>query len=216
MRSARSDRVVNWRLIEEICVSMNDDDHPLPRFHSWLADARARGVPEPTAMALATADADGTPTVRMVLLKQADAAGFVFYTNLESPKALALGARPRAELCFYWNPPGRQVRVSGKVSPVQAPEADAYFATRPYLSRIGAWASIQSRPMEGGLALTRRVAKFGLRWPSGDVPRPPHWGGFRLVPEQFEFWQEKPFRLHERFHVNLAPDGHWARTALYP
>ena len=140
-----------------------NEDAPLARFHAWLNDARARRLPEPTAMALATADADGTPSVRMVLLKQADAAGFVFYTNLDSPKARALGARPRAELCFYWNPPGRQVRVSGEVTPVTEAEADAYFATRPYLSRIGAWASSQSRPLNGAFALTRRLAHFAAR-----------------------------------------------------
>ncbi len=189
---------------------------PLARFHAWLADARARGLPEPTAMALATVDADGSPEVRMVLLKHADLAGFVFYTNLESPKALALRARPRAELCFYWNPPGRQVRVRGTVSTVADDEADAYFASRPRLSRIGAWASEQSRPLPGPHALATRAAQFGLRWPMGSVPRPPHWGGFRVAPEQIEFWEEKPFRLHDRVRFTRRADGAWDETPLYP
>jgi pyridoxamine 5'-phosphate oxidase len=189
---------------------------PLHRFHAWLADARARGLPEPTAMALATADAAGTPSVRMVLLKHADAAGFVFYTNLESEKGRALHERPRAELCFYWNPPGRQVRVSGPVEPVSAAEADRYFASRPYLSRIGAWASEQSRALPRFLALERRVAEFSLRWPTGEVPRPPHWSGFRVVPERIEFWAEKPFRLHERTRFHRTPEGGWTETPLYP
>ena len=140
-------------------------DAPLKRFHAWLDDARRRGATEPTAMALATVNAEGRPEVRMVLLKHADERGFVFYTNLESPKARALQARPWAELAFYWNPPGRQVRVSGPVQAVDDDEADAYFATRPYLSRIGAWASEQSRPLPDSMALTRRVARYGLRWP---------------------------------------------------
>ncbi len=193
----------------------NDED-PLVRFHAWLGDARARGLPEPTAMALATADADGIPSVRMVLLKQADADGFVFYTNLDSPKAAALRVRPRAELCFYWNPPGRQVRVNGEVGPVDDAEADAYFATRPYLSRIGAWASSQSHPMRDAFELTRRLTRFTARWPLGKVPRPPHWGGFRLRPGSFEFWEEKPFRLHERVRLTRRPDGGWDRTRIFP
>ena len=189
---------------------------PLARFHAWLADARARGVPEPTAMALATVGAEGWPEVRMVLLKHADLHGFVFYTNLESPKALALRAHPRAELCFYWNPPGRQVRVRGSVSAVSDDEADAYFASRPRLSRIGAWASAQSRPLPGPHALATRAAQFGLRWPLGAVPRPPHWGGFRVAPEQIEFWEEKPFRLHDRTRFTRRADGAWDETPLYP
>ena len=191
-------------------------DDPLIRFHAWLDDARKRGLIEPTAMALATTDTCGTPSVRMVLLKHADAQGFVFYTNLESPKALALRAHPRAELCFYWNPPGRQVRVSGPVHAVTEDEADAYFASRPYHSRIGAWASEQSRPAPGPFALTRRVALFGLRWASGAVPRPPHWGGFRVTPERMEFWQEKPYRLHERVRYERDSNGAWDTTPLYP
>jgi pyridoxamine 5'-phosphate oxidase len=189
--------------------------HPLPRFQTWLADAQARRLPEPTAMALATVSADGAPSVRMVLLKHADARGLVFYTNLESPKAADLLANPRAELCFYWNPPGRQVRIHGSITPVSGAEADAYFASRPYLSRIGAWASEQSRPLPHPLALAARVAEFTLRFAGGPVPRPPHWGGFRLVPSTVEFWEEKPHRLHERVLHRHGPSG-WTTTPLYP
>lgn len=191
-------------------------DVPLKRFHAWLADARRSGVAEPTAMALATVDQEGRPEVRMVLLKQADERGFVFYTNLESPKARALRARPQAELAFYWNPPGRQIRISGGVQAITGDEADTYFAARPYLSRLGAWASEQSRPVPDAMALTRRLALYGLRWPTGSVPRPPHWGGFRLVPERMEFWEEKTFRLHDRFVCGRLPGGDWQRTPLYP
>lgn len=189
---------------------------PLARFHEWLEEARAAGAPEPEAMALATVDAIGAPAVRMVLLKQADADGFVFYTNLRSPKALALRVHGRAELCFHWRPPGRQVRVHGVVGPVGEEEADAYFQSRPYLSRIGAWASEQSQPGGGSLELSRRVARFCLLHPGGRVPRPPHWSGFRLEPEWIEFWQERPHRLHDRVRYHRAPNGTWAGGNLFP
>lgn len=188
---------------------------PLARFHAWLADARARKLPEPTAMALATADASGAPSVRMVLLKHADEHGFVFYTNLQSPKAADLLAHPKAELCFYWNPPGRQVRIHGIITPTTEAEADAYFASRPFLSRIGAWASDQSRPLPGPLEIPRRVAALTLRHATGGVPRPPHWGGFRLAPDWIELWEEKPFRLHERVRHHRTPEG-WRATPLFP
>jgi pyridoxamine 5'-phosphate oxidase len=167
-------------------------------------------------MALATADAAGEPSVRMVLLKNADAQGFVFYTNLESPKSRDLLARPEAELCFYWKPPGRQVRVHGAIAPVSNTEADAYFASRPFLSRIGAWASDQSRPLPSCLEIPRRVASLTLKYASGKVPRPLHWGGFRVVPAWIEFWEEKPFRLHERVRHHRQPDGSWHVTPLFP
>lgn len=192
------------------------DLNPIALFHLWLNEAKAARAPEPTAMALATVDGDGAPAVRMVLLKQADADGFVFYTNLESPKAKDLHARPRVELCFYWKPPGRQVRIHGVVTPVSDAEADAYFATRPYRSRLGAWASEQSRPLPGRWTFLRRVAREALRYAGGEVTRPPHWGGFRVRPEWIEFWEERPGRLHERVRYARSEGGGWAGRGLYP
>jgi len=188
---------------------------PLTRFNAWLEDARNGGLEEPTAMALATADAQGRPSVRMVLLKHADDRGFVFYTNLESPKSADLGANPRAELCFYWNPPGRQVRITGPVERTSDAEADAYFATRPRLSQIGAWASRQSRPMQGYYELEQACARVALRYPFGAVPRPPHWSGYRVVPERIEFWKQKPFRRHERVLFTREQDV-WKEQWLFP
>jgi pyridoxamine 5'-phosphate oxidase len=190
---------------------------PLDTFHEWFQDAARHGVQEPSAMALATVDAEGRPGVRMVLLKHADERGFVFYTNLESPKAQALSAHPDVELCFYWNPPGRQVRVKGTVEAVTLEEADAYFSTRPYLSRIGAWASRQSRPLRRRAELEQGIATTMLRFPRGRVPRPPHWSGFRVVPTIIELWQERPFRMHERALYERAKAGAaWKKTNLYP
>jgi pyridoxamine 5'-phosphate oxidase len=188
---------------------------PIALFLSWFEDARHCGLDEPTAMALATADAAGRPSVRMVLLKHADERGFVFYTNLESAKAADLRANPRAELCFYWDPLGRQVRVGGRVEPVSDAEADAYYATRPRLSQIGAWASRQSRPMSGYFELEQACARVALRHPVGAVPRPPFWSGFRLAPDRIEFWKQKPFRRHERFVFVREAEG-WKKSWLFP
>jgi pyridoxamine 5'-phosphate oxidase len=188
---------------------------PLAQFSAWLADATQHGEPEPTAMALATADPAGNPSVRMVLLKHADAAGFVFYTNLHSPKAADLAANPKASLCFFWPRIERQVRVTGRTEPVTATEADAYFATRPRLSQLGAWASDQSKPMPGYFALEQACAAQALRNPFGAVPRPPFWSGFRVVPEEIEFWWQKPFRRHERIAYSLE-NGTWQKQWLYP
>jgi len=188
---------------------------PLALFHDWLNNAQSRQLAEPTAMALATVDAVGQPAVRMVLLKHADEAGFVFYTNLESDKGHQLIGSPFAELCFYWNPPGRQVRVHGPVEPVSAAEADAYFASRAYKSKLGAWASQQSRPLANQATLAKAVAKVALHHPL-NVPRPPHWSGFRLVPQWIELWEEKPFRLHDRFRYERSADGSWKSQRLFP
>lgn len=187
----------------------------MAEFNSWLEDARRAGVREPTAMALATSDTLGMPNVRMVLLKRADETGFTFYTNLESPKATELRATPRAALCFYWQETKRQVRVHGRVEPVSDEEADAYFATRPRLSQIGAWASRQSRPMAHRLELEQACAGVVLRHPVGAVPRPPFWSGFRVVPERVEFWSEQPFRRHERRLWTRVGDA-WRSELLFP
>jgi pyridoxamine 5'-phosphate oxidase len=187
---------------------------PLQRFGEWLDAAKASALPEPTAMALATADRAGNPSVRMVLLKGFDRAGFVFYTNLGSPKACDLEENPKAELCFYWAP-ARQVRVRGAVEPVTRAEADAYFASRPRISQLGAWASRQSQPLGGYAELERAVTAFALRFAVKMVPRPDFWSGFRLVPAQIEFWEQRPFRLHHRVRFTYGAEG-WEEQDLFP
>lgn len=188
---------------------------PVERFNTWLQEATRAGQPEPTAMAVATADAQGAPNVRMLLLKGADARGFAFFTNLASPKAAELAANPRAALCFHWNTVKRQVRVAGPVDRVSDTEADAYFATRPRLSQLGAWASHQSRPMADSLELERNCAAAALRFGVGTVPRPPTWSGYRLVPETIEFWHDKPFRLHDRVSFTRLTNG-WISQRIFP
>ncbi|HLI12579.1 MAG TPA: pyridoxamine 5'-phosphate oxidase [Alphaproteobacteria bacterium] len=196
---------------------MNDasSENPLALFHLWLKEAEASEPSDPTAMALATADGDGAPSVRMVLLKHADEAGFVFYTNLESRKGGELKANPRAALCFHWKSLRRQVRVEGAVAPVADREADEYFATRQRQSQIGAWASQQSQPLVGLFELERRVAQYAAKFGLGKVPRPPFWSGFRVTPRRIEFWRERPFRLHERL-VYHRENASWRTERLYP
>lgn len=192
-------------------------DDPFSLFEAWIAEATAQEPNDPNAMALATVDADGLPNVRMVLLKGYDQSGFVFYTNTESQKGAELLARQKAAAVFHWKSLRRQVRVRGPVSQVTTEEADAYFASRPRDSRIGAWASQQSRPLESRFALEKAVARYAAKYAIGDVPRPPYWTGFRIAPLYIEFWKDGAFRLHDRAVFRRpSPDDNWTRTRFYP
>jgi pyridoxamine 5'-phosphate oxidase len=192
-------------------------DEPFARFHDWYAEAKAAEPNDPDAAALATVDGDGMPDVRMVLVKATDPRGFVFYTNSESAKGIELAGQPRAALCFHWKSLRRQIRVRGPVVQVSSDEADAYFASRAKGSQIGAWASAQSRPLEGRFALEKEVARYTAKYALGEVPRPPHWNGYRLAPLSFEFWRDQKFRLHERLvYRRAAPDDAWRQEYLFP
>ena len=197
-------------------------DAPLELFSSWFADAKAHEINDPNAMSLATVDADGMPNVRIVLMNGFDppehpARGFVLYTNFESAKGRELLASGKAALAFHWKSLRRQVRIRGVVAPVTEAEADAYFASRPRGSQIGAWASQQSRSLESRFALEKAVASYGARHAIGQVPRPPHWSGFRVTPLEMEFWHDRPFRLHERivFRRGAVTEA-WSKQRLYP
>jgi pyridoxamine 5'-phosphate oxidase len=192
-------------------------EEPLALFALWFEEAKRAEPADPNAMALATVDADGLPNVRMVLLKGVDERGFVFYTNFESRKGQELTARPKAGLSFHWKSLARAVRVRGPVERVTDSEADAYFASRPRGAQIGAWASKQSSPLESRLAFEKAIALTTARYPIGAIPRPPHWSGFRVVPLAMEFWQDRPFRLHDRVEYRRDALGQpWNKPRLYP
>lgn len=188
---------------------------PFGLFGEWLAEAEKSEPNDPNAMSLATVDGQGRPSLRMVLLKDFDERGFVFYTNLESKKGQDLAGNPHAAICLHWKSLRRQIRVEGAVEPVTAEEADAYFASRARGSQIGAWASAQSRPLAGRFELERKVGETAARFGIATIPRPSHWSGFRLVPRRLEFWQDRPFRLHDRLVYNRDTSG-WTTEKLYP
>ena len=199
-------------MIDELIPYPTD---PVSLFKEWLAEADKSENVNPTAMALATADASGAPSVRMVLLKHVDERGFSFYTNSESRKGIEISQNPRAALCFYWKSLLREVRVDGPVSNVGQKEADDYFATRTRGSQIGAWASKQSRPLEGRFEHEKRIAAYSVKFNVGKVPRPKYWQGYRVYPERIEFWQERKFRLHDRIVYSYSGEG-WKSQRLYP
>ena len=192
-----------------------DKADPIAIFQDWLEKAVQSEPVNPNAMALATVSSSGAPSVRMVLLKEADDRGFVFYTNLESQKGTELVENSACSLCFYWKSPGRQVRVEGLAALVDAAEADAYFDTRSRKAQIGAWASKQSKPLTGALELEKAVAKQTVRFAVGKIPRPEFWSGYRVVPSRIEFWRERPFRLHERT-LFTRDAGTWVSEGMYP
>ena len=205
-------------MMSEIGLTTGDfteENEPYSLFGAWLADAQKSEPNDPNAVALATVDPAGLPNVRMVLLKGFDERGFVFYTNFESQKGQEILSSHKAAMCFHWKSLRRQVRIRGDVEVVTEEEADAYYATRPRGSRIGAWASKQSRPLEGRFALEKAVAEYTARYAIGEIPRPAHWSGFRIKPVSLEFWHDRPFRLHDRMEFRRADDG-WQKVRMYP
>lgn len=192
-------------------------ENPLELFASWMAEAEANEPNDPNAMTLGTVDASGLPNVRMVLLKGVEDGNFIFYTNLESAKGQELQTSQKAALCFHWKSLRRQIRIRGSIERVSDEAADAYFASRSRGSRIGAWASQQSRALESRFALEKAVAKFTAKYGLGKVPRPPHWSGFQLAPLEIEFWHDRPFRLHDRIVFRRSAEIEaWSKARLYP
>jgi pyridoxamine 5'-phosphate oxidase len=208
------------RIVDETTLTSGDfaaAQNPFQLFGTWLAEATESEINDPNAVAVATVDPDGLPNVRMVLLKGLDERGFVFYTNYESAKGREILSAKKAAMVFHWKSLRRQVRVRGPVEAVDLTEADAYYASRPRGSRIAAWASQQSRPLESKEALEREVARFEEKFGAGEIPRPPHWSGFRLRPIAIEFWQDMPFRLHDRLVYTLDEAGiGWTTGRIYP
>jgi pyridoxamine 5'-phosphate oxidase len=192
------------------------DASPFARFHAWMAEAETAEPKDPNAMIVATATPDGRPSARAILLKGVDDRGFVFYTNKESRKADELEANPNVFLLFHWKSLGRQIRIEGTVEHVTDAEADAYYASRPRISRLGAWASQQSRPLPERALLEQRLAEAEQRFPGDDIPRPDYWSGYRVLPVLFEFWQDMPYRLHDRTVYRRTADGGWEQTKLFP
>lgn len=193
------------------------DEEPITRFLQWFEEAKETEPDLPNAMALATTDSNGQPAARMVLLKDVDDQGFVFYTNLESQKGREILHGMKAAMCFHWKSLRRQIRIRGPVTQTTDEEADEYFRSRPRASRIGAWASKQSRPLESRFALEKEVAKFTAKHAVGEVPRPPHWSGFRIDPVYIEFWKDGAFRLHDRIIFSRGSASEpWAKTRFYP
>jgi len=212
-----SDTTPIERTVKLMSGDFTEADEPMRLFAAWLEDATKTEPRDPTAMTLATVDGDGMPDARMVLLKSADAQGFVFFTNTESQKGQELAGSPKAALVFHWKSLNRQIRVRGVVERVTDAEADAYFATRPKQAQIGAWASQQSRPLESRLAFEKAVAVNAAKYALGNVPRPPYWSGYRIVPSSIEFWHDRPFRLHDRIVFKRDnPGAAWTKTRLYP
>jgi len=192
-----------------------EDADPFAKFHAWMAEAAESEPVDPNAMTVVTATPDGRPSARAILLKGVDDRGFVFYTNKDSRKSAELAANPRIFLLFHWKSLARQIRIEGVVEDVTDAEADAYYASRPRISRLGAWASMQSRPLASRAELERRLAEYEARYPGEDIPRPRYWSGYRVIPECFEFWQNMPFRLHDRTTFTRAPGG-WTVGKLFP